>query len=82
MTIDNNSTDSNPTSTADNDISSASDSPVIDSPTTDRSHTSDLRFSDLNLDHRLQQAIAAIGFEYCTPDTGRNPALGPWPARI
>ena len=67
MTIDNNPTDSNPTSTADNDISRAGDSPVHNSPTTDRNHTSDLRFSDLNLDHRLQQAIAAIGFEYCTP---------------
>ncbi|WP_336366781.1 DEAD/DEAH box helicase [Marinobacter sp. C2H3] len=33
----------------------------------DPKHTSDLRFSDLNLDKRLLDAISAIGFEYCTP---------------
>lgn len=35
--------------------------------TSDSKHTGDLRFSDLNLDKRLLDAIAAIGFEYCTP---------------
>jgi len=35
--------------------------------TSDPKHTGDLRFSDLNLDKRLLDAIAAIGFEYCTP---------------
>lgn len=35
--------------------------------TSDPKHTGDLRFSDLNLDQRLLDAIAAIGFEYCTP---------------
>lgn len=35
--------------------------------TSDSNHTSELRFSDLNLDKRLLDAIAKIGFEYCTP---------------
>ncbi|MCG7199358.1 DEAD/DEAH box helicase [Marinobacter pelagius] len=35
--------------------------------TSDPKHTGDLRFSDLNLDKRLLDAITAIGFEYCTP---------------
>ena len=35
--------------------------------TSDLKHTGDLRFSELNLDKRLLDAIAAIGFEYCTP---------------
>ncbi|MEH6562735.1 MAG: DEAD/DEAH box helicase, partial [Marinobacter sp.] len=35
--------------------------------TSDPKHTGDLRFSELNLDKRLLDAIAAIGFEYCTP---------------
>ncbi|MBW7470179.1 DEAD/DEAH box helicase [Marinobacter sp. M216] len=35
--------------------------------TSDPKHTGDLRFQDLNLDKRLQDAITAIGFEYCTP---------------
>ncbi|NWN91486.1 DEAD/DEAH box helicase [Marinobacter adhaerens] len=35
--------------------------------TSDSKHTGDLRFADLNLDKRLLDAIAAIGFEYCTP---------------
>lgn len=35
--------------------------------TSDAKHTGDLRFSDLNLDKRLLDAITAIGFEYCTP---------------
>lgn len=30
-------------------------------------HTGDLRFSDLNLDKRLLDAITKIGFEFCTP---------------
>lgn len=38
-----------------------------DDPSIDSNHTSDLRFKDLNLDKRLQDAIAAIGFEFCTP---------------
>ena len=35
--------------------------------TSDPKHTGDLRFSDLNLDKRLLDAITKIGFEYCTP---------------
>ncbi|MET4024519.1 ATP-dependent RNA helicase RhlB [Marinobacter sp. MBR-99] len=35
--------------------------------TSDPKHTGDLRFSDLNLDKRLLDAISQIGFEYCTP---------------
>jgi len=35
--------------------------------TSDPKHTGDLKFSDLNLDKRLLDAITAIGFEYCTP---------------
>ncbi len=35
--------------------------------TSETTHTSDLRFSDLNLDQRLLDAISKIGFEYCTP---------------
>ncbi|SFM75149.1 DEAD/DEAH box helicase [Marinobacter pelagius] len=35
--------------------------------TSDPKHTGDLKFSDLNLDKRLLDAISAIGFEYCTP---------------
>lgn len=35
--------------------------------TSDPKHTGDLRFSDLNLDKRLLDAISKIGFEYCTP---------------
>ena len=35
--------------------------------TSDPKHTGDLRFSDLNLDNRLLDAITAIGFEFCTP---------------
>ncbi len=35
--------------------------------TSDPKPTGDLRFSDLNLDKRLLDAIHAIGFEYCTP---------------
>ncbi|MBB5322431.1 DEAD/DEAH box helicase [Marinobacter oulmenensis] len=35
--------------------------------TSDSNHTSELRFSDLNLDKRLLDAIAKIGFEFCTP---------------
>lgn len=35
--------------------------------TSDPKHTGDLKFSDLNLDKRLQEAIKAIGFECCTP---------------
>lgn len=35
--------------------------------TSDPKHTGDLRFSDLNLDQRLLDAITKIGFEYCTP---------------
>lgn len=35
--------------------------------TSDPKHTGDFRFSDLNLDKRLLDAITAIGFEYCTP---------------
>ncbi|KXO11651.1 MULTISPECIES: ATP-dependent RNA helicase RhlB [Marinobacter] len=35
--------------------------------TADLKPTGDLRFSDLNLDKRLLDAISKIGFEYCTP---------------
>ena len=35
--------------------------------TSDPKHAGDLRFSDLNLDQRLLDAISKIGFEYCTP---------------
>ena len=35
--------------------------------TSDPKHTGDLKFSDLNLDKRLLDAISNIGFEYCTP---------------
>jgi ATP-dependent RNA helicase RhlB len=35
--------------------------------TADPKPTGDLRFSDLNLDKRLLDAISKIGFEYCTP---------------
>src|SRR6056297_3027556 len=35
--------------------------------TSDPKHTGDLRFSDLNLDKRLLDAITDIGFRYCTP---------------
>lgn len=35
--------------------------------TSDPKHTGGLRFSDLNLDKRLLDAISKIGFEYCTP---------------
>ena len=35
--------------------------------TSETTHTSDLRFSELNLDQRLLDAISKIGFEYCTP---------------
>ncbi len=35
--------------------------------TSEPKHTGDLRFQDLNLDQKLQDAISAIGFEYCTP---------------
>ena len=35
--------------------------------TSEPKHTGDLRFSDLNLDKRLLDAITKIGFEYCTP---------------
>lgn len=35
--------------------------------TSDSQHTGDLRFSDLNLDQRLLDAITKIGFEFCTP---------------
>ncbi len=35
--------------------------------TSDPKQTGTLRFQDLNLDQRLLDAIAAIGFEYCTP---------------
>ena len=35
--------------------------------TSEPKHTGDLRFSDLNLDKRLLDAISKIGFEYCTP---------------
>lgn len=35
--------------------------------TSDPKPTGDLRFSDLNLDKRLLDAISKIGFEYCTP---------------
>src|SRR5690606_36965751 len=35
--------------------------------TSDSQHTGDLRFSDLNLDQRVLDAITDIGFEYCTP---------------
>ncbi|MFO7529852.1 MAG: DEAD/DEAH box helicase [Marinobacter sp.] len=35
--------------------------------TSDPKHTGDLKFSDLNLDQRLLDAITNIGFEYCTP---------------
>ncbi|WP_303289327.1 DEAD/DEAH box helicase [Marinobacter sp. SS5-14b] len=35
--------------------------------TSDPKHTGDLRFSDLNLDQRLLDAITKIGFEFCTP---------------
>ncbi|GAA0840418.1 ATP-dependent RNA helicase RhlB [Marinobacter szutsaonensis] len=35
--------------------------------TSDPKHTGDLKFSDLNLDKRLLDAITNIGFEYCTP---------------
>ncbi len=35
--------------------------------TSDPKHAGDLRFSELNLDQRLLDAITKIGFEYCTP---------------
>ncbi|KXS50687.1 MAG: ATP-dependent RNA helicase, partial [Marinobacter sp. T13-3] len=35
--------------------------------TSETTHTSELRFSELNLDKRLLDAISKIGFEYCTP---------------
>lgn len=35
--------------------------------TPDLKHTGDLRFTDLNLDKRLLDAISKIGFEFCTP---------------
>lgn len=35
--------------------------------TSDPKQTGTLRFQDLNLDQRLLDAIAAIGFEHCTP---------------
>jgi len=35
--------------------------------TSDTKHTGDFRFSDLNLDKRLLDAISKIGFEFCTP---------------
>ena len=35
--------------------------------TSETTHTSELRFSELNLDQRLLDAISKIGFEYCTP---------------
>ncbi|KPQ30326.1 MAG: ATP-dependent RNA helicase RhlB [Marinobacter excellens HL-55] len=35
--------------------------------TSDPKHAGDLRFSELNLDKRLLDAITKIGFEYCTP---------------
>ncbi|MDR9426106.1 MAG: DEAD/DEAH box helicase [Marinobacter sp.] len=35
--------------------------------TSETTHTSELRFSELNLDQRLLDAISKIGFEFCTP---------------
>ncbi len=35
--------------------------------TSETTHTSEVRFSELNLDQRLLDAISKIGFEYCTP---------------
>ncbi|MFO8140547.1 MAG: DEAD/DEAH box helicase [Marinobacter sp.] len=35
--------------------------------TSDPKHAGGLRFSELNLDQRLLDAISKIGFEYCTP---------------
>ncbi|WP_339806940.1 DEAD/DEAH box helicase [uncultured Marinobacter sp.] len=45
------------------ELETAEQAPV----TTNLAQTTSVRFADLNLDKRLQQAIASVGFEYCTP---------------